>query len=187
MAPIIEGVRWLNDRLASHPLLGKATITPTSIECSTPSRNALPDQCKVYLDRRTVPGDTRASIAREIDEIGKFVKAEVRLTSYEKASYRGLVVGRERFFPAWVLDEASPVLAKASEAYGMLFGHPARIGKWDFSTDGTYSMGMKSIPTFGFGPGEERHTHSAEDQVRTEDLWKAAAFYALFPFVYSTG
>jgi acetylornithine deacetylase/succinyl-diaminopimelate desuccinylase-like protein len=44
---------------------------------------------------------------------------------------------------------------------------------------------VKSIPTIGFGPGEERHTHSAEDQVRADDLWKASAFYALFPFVYS--
>jgi acetylornithine deacetylase/succinyl-diaminopimelate desuccinylase-like protein len=46
-------------------------------------------------------------------------------------------------------------------------------------------MGVKSIPTIGFGPGEERHAHSTEDQVKVDDLWKAVAFYALFPFVYS--
>jgi len=46
-------------------------------------------------------------------------------------------------------------------------------------------MGVRSIPTVGFGPGEEHHTHSTEDQVAVEQLWKASAFYALFPFVYS--
>jgi acetylornithine deacetylase/succinyl-diaminopimelate desuccinylase-like protein len=70
--------------------------------------------------------------------------------------------------------------------YQALFASRPKIGKWVFSTDGNYSMGMRSIPTIGFGPAEERHAHSADDQVRVDDLWKSAAFYALFPFVYSS-
>jgi putative selenium metabolism hydrolase len=185
MAPIIEGVKWMNGRLASHPFLGEGSIAVTSVDCSTASRNAIPDQCRVFIDRRVVPADTRESIAREIDEIARFTEGEVRITSYAKPSYKGCRREREKFFPAWVVGEEDPVVAKSVETCRLLFGGAPVVGKWAFSTDGNYSMGVRSIPTVGFGPGEERHTHSVEDQVRADDLWKAAAFYALFPYVYS--
>jgi putative selenium metabolism hydrolase len=186
MAPVVEGIKWMGAKLKSDPFLGKGTIAVTGIECSTPSRNALPDMCRIYVDRRTVPGDTRESIAREIDEIVRFVEGEVRITTYSRPSYRGLLRHREKFFPAWVVDEGDPAVKHAADTFSLLFGKAPEVGKWDFCTDGNYSMGIRSIPTIGFGPGEEKHAHSADDQVRVDDLWKASAFYALFPFVYSS-
>ena len=185
MAPIVEGIKWMETKLASHPFLGKGTAAVTSIECATPSRNALPDLCRIYVDRRTVPTDGRESIAREIDEIARFTEGEVRITKYSKPSYKGLHREREKFFPAWVLDEDDPAVTRAADTFELLFGAKPAVGKWEFSTDGNYSMGTRSIPTIGFGPGEEKHAHSSDDQVRVGDLWKASAFYALFPFVYS--
>jgi acetylornithine deacetylase/succinyl-diaminopimelate desuccinylase-like protein len=46
-------------------------------------------------------------------------------------------------------------------------------------------MGMFGVPTFGFGPANEKYAHTVDDQVPVEHLVKAAAFYALFPSVYS--
>jgi putative selenium metabolism hydrolase len=186
MAPVVEGIKWMGAKLRSDPFLGKGTIAVTGIECSTPSRNALPDVCRIYVDRRTVPGDTRESVAREIDEIVRFVEGEVRITTYSRPSHRGLLRHREKFFPAWVVEESDPAVKSAVDTFSLLFGTMPEVGKWDFSTDGNYSMGIRSIPTIGFGPGEERHAHSTDDQVRVDDLWKASAFYALFPFVYSS-
>ena len=59
-----------------------------------------------------------------------------------------------------------------------------RVGVWRFSTDGAYSAGAAGIPSLGFGPEEEQYVHTALDQVSLSKLRKAAAFYALFPFVY---
>jgi putative selenium metabolism hydrolase len=185
MTPVIEGVKWLEGKLGSHPFLGPGSAAVTSVESTSPSRNAIPDRCRVFIDRRVVPADTRESIAREIDEIARFTGGEVHITTYSGASYKGYIKEREKFFPAWVTDRDSPAITGAAATYRMLFGEDAEIGKWDFSTDGNYSMGMRSIPTVGFGPGEEHHTHSTEDQVAVEQLCKASAFYALFPFVYS--
>ena len=47
-----------------------------------------------------------------------------------------------------------------------------------------YSAGAAGIPSLGFGPEEEQYVHTALDQVSLSKLRKAAAFYALFPFVY---
>jgi putative selenium metabolism hydrolase len=186
MTPVIEGIKWLAERLAVDPFLGKGSIAVTSIDCATPSLNAVPELCRIYVDRRVVPTDTRETIAREIDEIARFTKGEVRITEYSRPSYKGFAGKREKFFPAWTVEEDSPAVTRAQETYQALFGERASVGKWVFSTDGNYSMGIARIPTIGFGPAEEKHAHSADDQVRVDDLWKSAAFYALFPFVYSS-
>lgn len=185
MTPVIEGIKWLEGKLSTHPFLGPGSIAVTSVDSTSPSRNAIPDRCRVFIDRRIVPADTRETIAREIDEIARFTGGSVRITTYSGASYKGYIKEREKFFPAWVTGAASSAVKGAAATYELLFDEAPTIGKWDFSTDGNYSMGLKSIPTVGFGPGEEHHTHSAEDQVAVEQLWKASAFYALFPFVYS--
>jgi acetylornithine deacetylase/succinyl-diaminopimelate desuccinylase-like protein len=52
------------------------------------------------------------------------------------------------------------------------------VGRWDFSTDGVYTAGVAGIPTVGFGPGEERHAHTADEQVRVQDVEAAARVYA---------
>jgi acetylornithine deacetylase/succinyl-diaminopimelate desuccinylase-like protein len=52
------------------------------------------------------------------------------------------------------------------------------IGKWNFSTDGVYTMGVAGIPTVGFGPGEEKHAHTADERVRLDDVVLAAEGYA---------
>jgi putative selenium metabolism hydrolase len=185
MTPVVEGIKWMAENLPADPFLGKGSIAVTSIECSTPSLNAVPDRCRIYVDRRLVPADTRDSVAREIDQIARFTGGEVAITRYARTSHRGLAREREKFFPAWAVAEDSRAVSRAKDACRSLFGAPPEVGKWVFSTDGNYSAGIRSIPTIGFGPGEERHAHAADDQVRVDDLWKAAAFYAAFPFVYS--
>lgn len=185
MTPIIESIKRLEGNLAGDPFLGAGSIAVTSVECSTPSRNAIPDGCTIFVDRRTVPSDTRDSVAREIDEIARFTGGRVRITTYREPSYKGFVREVERFFPAWVTDLESEAVRSGREALRLLFGSEPRVGKWDFSTDGNYSMGVRGIPTIGMGPGEERYAHTSLDQVRAADLPRAAAFYALLPFVYT--
>jgi putative selenium metabolism hydrolase len=185
MAPVLEGIRYMNDNLAEDAFLGKGSIAATKIECETPSVNAVPDLCRVFVDRRTVPRDTADSVTRELDEIVRAVRGEVRVLTYSRPSYKGFVKERTKFFPAWTLDENAYAVEKAKETCRFLFGGEPGTGRWVFSTDGNYSMGVKSVPTIGFGPGEERHAHAVDDQVRVDDLWKAAAFYALFPFIFA--
>ncbi len=57
-------------------------------------------------------------------------------------------------------------------------GERPPIGKWDFSTDGVYTMGVAGIPTVGIGPGEETQAHTADECVRLADCYTAAQIYA---------
>src|SRR5206468_1908911 len=52
-------------RRRRHPLLGCATVSVGAI-CGGTQANIVPDRCRILVDRRTLPGETKASVNREI-------------------------------------------------------------------------------------------------------------------------
>jgi len=69
------------------------------------------------------------------------------------------------------------LVRQVSAAVEAELGYTPHLSRWEFSTDGVYSAGVAGIPTVGFGPGEERHAHTVDEQVRLQDLAAAAAVY----------
>ena len=180
MARIVLEIEKLNEKLAYDPFLGKGSIAATVIESTSGGTNVIPDSCTIYLDRRLTAGETEAVAVAEIEEIiaRHAPDAEVEVLEYEATSYRGYPCRARQYFPAWVLDEDHPLVQAMAQAIEETLGYRPVIGKWAFSTDGAYTMGVAGIPTVGFGPGEERFAHTVEDQVRIEDVIKAARVYA---------
>jgi len=180
MARIALEIEELNGRLAFDPFLGKGSIAATVIESTSGGTNVIPDSCTLYLDRRLTAGETEAGAVAEIEEIivRHALDAEVEVLEYEATSYRGYPCHARQYFPAWVLDKDHPLVQVTARAIEETLGYRPGIGKWAFSTDGAYTMGAAGIPTVGFGPGEERFAHTADDQVRLEDVVKAVRVYA---------
>ena len=183
MTPLIQQIEELNGQLQDHPFLGKGTVAVTKIECQTPSLNAVPDSCTIYLDRRLTAGETKQSALAEIQALPGARQANVEILPYEATGYTGLKVKSEKYFPTWVLPEDHPGVRAAVEAAGVVRGSAPRIGRWAFSTNGVASMGRLGIPTIGFGAGNEVDTHSATERIAIDHLPVALAFYALFPSI----
>jgi putative selenium metabolism hydrolase len=179
-ARLIFGVELLAPRLANDAFLGQGSLSITQIESTAASRNAVPDRCAFYIDRRLTMGETEAKAMAEIQSIiaREGVKAEVEVTEYLATSYTGYPCQNKEYYPAWVMAEDHPLVQAVVRAVKQTLGYKPKIGKWDFSTDGVYTMGVASIPTVGFGPGEERYLHTVDDQVRRADVVKAAQVYA---------
>ena len=53
----------------------------------------------------------------------------------------------------------------------------AKLSTWSFATDGGFISRVAKIPTIGFGPGEERFTHSPNDIISIPDVITAAKVY----------
>jgi acetylornithine deacetylase/succinyl-diaminopimelate desuccinylase-like protein len=53
-----------------------------------------------------------------------------------------------------------------------------------FSSSGCATAGLFGIPTVGFGPADELHSHTVNDQIPLAQLQPAMAFYAMFPEMY---
>ncbi len=182
MAPIINEIERLNERLAVDPFLGKGTITVSSIEADTASLCSVPDGCNIYLDRRLTAGETRESALREVGELPGMERAELELLRYDAESWRGYRAEQEKYFPTWTLPEEHE-LVEAGLAAARLANPQASntAGRWTFSTNGVATMGRLGIPTIGYAPGREELAHSRFEEVAVADLLTATAFYALLP------
>ncbi|BBE30004.1 peptidase [Tepiditoga spiralis] len=183
MAKVINEIEKLNEELKPHPFLGKGTVVVSQIFFKSPSQNAVPDECQIQLDRRITPYDTKESIFKELNTAIKRsgVKAEIIELEYSRPSYKGIKYPVEKFFPAWEIDESSPIIQAGIKTYIKTFEEDPVVDKWTFSTNGTVTAGVYNIPTIGFGPGEEKYAHAPNEKVEIEHLVKAAAFYANFP------
>jgi putative selenium metabolism hydrolase len=179
-ARLIFGVEMLSAALAEDRFLGPGTLAVTQIENTGGSRNAVPDSCTFYVDRRLTLGETEAKALAEIQAVvlREEVKADLSVTEYASTSYTGYEARARCYYPAWALDREHPLVRQVSEAIRDELGYRPEVGKWQFSTDGVYTMGVAGVPTVGFGPGEERYAHTADERIRLEDVARAARGYA---------
>ncbi|MEN6462262.1 MAG: YgeY family selenium metabolism-linked hydrolase [Syntrophomonas sp.] len=187
MAPIILELRALHENLRGNEFLGKGSLTISEIFFTSPSRCAVADGCTISIDRRLTEGESWEYALQEVRNLPavKEAGAEVSLYSYEKPSYTGLVYPTECYFPTWVLEEEHPVCQALVESYQNLFKEEPVVGKWIFSTNGVSIMGRYGIPVIGFGPGHENEAHAPNEKVLKNELTKAAAMYAVIPYLYT--
>jgi putative selenium metabolism hydrolase len=183
MAPIISDVEKLNERLADDPFLGKGSIIVSSIECTTPSLNAVPDSARIYVDRRLTVGETVETSLAELRGLPHIGDAEIELLTYDAVSWRGTRAQQDKYYPTWVVDEDHPLVQGVAAAAAVVLGEKPEISRWSFSTNGVATMGLFDIPTVGFAPGLEELAHTTEERVKVEDLIKATAVYSLIPEV----
>jgi putative selenium metabolism hydrolase len=179
-ARALVGIELMASQMETDPFLGKASITVTEIESSAFSRNAIPDHCVMYVDRRLTSGETEAKATAQLRNLinREGVDATVEVTEYQTHSYTGYEYHARQYFPCWTTPDNSPWIRRLASAIERELGYRPKIGRWDFSTDGVYSAGVAGIPTAGFGPGDEKYAHTVEEQVNVARLVDAARVYA---------
>jgi len=183
MSSIIQQITDLNKKLKKDKFLGKGTVVVTSVECKTPSLNAVPDECTIYLDRRLTVGEGLKSSVEEIKRLPAVKKAgaKVEVLYYDAVAWTGLKVGQEKYFPTWVLPENHKLVQAGVKAGRIALGKTPVVDKWVFSTNGVATAGRLKIPTIGFGPSNEIYAHTVKENMPVSDLLKAAVFYAAIP------
>ena len=160
------------------PMLGPATISPTVYYTDQISTNVIPGEALVYLDWRSVPGETLESaieklrpLAEESCEPGGSISLEP-ITDLELTTYTGLKRYRKSWLPAYLVPGDHPVLTEAHDALESALGRNVEVGTWRFCTDGPWLM-EAGIPTLGFAPAKEGVPHTAHDHVTIAKLEEA--------------
>src|SRR4029078_9150854 len=69
LLPLISGVRELNHQLHIDPFLGQGRITASIIQSRSPSLNAVPDECTLYIDRRLTFGETKEEALAQVEAL----------------------------------------------------------------------------------------------------------------------
>ncbi|MBI5946297.1 MAG: YgeY family selenium metabolism-linked hydrolase [Chloroflexi bacterium] len=184
MLSVISGIRDLDAHLHTDPFLGKGTIMVTDTRISTASINAVPDGFTVFIDRRLTFGESKEQAVQQVkDLIPGYLRDQITVEElfYDEPSYTGFVFPVDKYYPAWALEEAHPIVQAGQETIQQLWNEKRVASKWSFSTNGTYWAGKAGIPSIGFGPGDEIYAHTSYEQIPLDEVVAATEFYALFP------
>jgi acetylornithine deacetylase/succinyl-diaminopimelate desuccinylase len=166
-----------------HPLLGPPTINFGTIHGGDqPSTVAA--SCRVTVDRRSVPGETFASMLAELE--GLLAQVELGQPGLATAIRRvpGGMATMEHV--ALATDADAPVARAAARAVAAVAGASAATAfpAW---TDGALLAGFGGIPTVVLGPGKLADAHSPRESIATADIEAAAAIYVETALGFAAG
>ena len=141
----------------SHPLLGQDTVNVGSIRGGN-QPNIVTDWCEISIDRRTLPGETSASVLRGL---GKFlVKHGLKAT-----------INDSKGAPAPSL-ETNPRLPLVQALLASV-GQNSTVGV-DYFCDAAI-LAAGGIPSVVFGPGDIAQAHTATEWISVRQLDQAVA------------
>jgi putative selenium metabolism hydrolase len=176
MAEIIQRVEKRNLELLKNGNM-HGTMVTSKISSVAASLNAVPFGCEIYVDRRTIPGETDQDIKNEFDAIIKGKKAAWQWGTLHRRSWTGQEIQYEPFHTAWRIDESHPLTKLCISAYSETFKQtPSQFDFWDFSTNAVTPVSL-GIPTIGFGPGNYKLAHMKNESCEINQIIAACDFY----------
>ncbi len=132
--------------------------------------NVVPDKASIYVDRRTVPGETPEEARAEIEAIAKQAIGNVPGCTVEiSARYAGKEASE-----APVDDPLVQAMLGANERLG---GNTEPTG-FSMGTDGRFWNAL-GVPTIIYGPGDPSTAHQPDEWVGIDEIMEAARAYAV--------
>ncbi|KMZ39825.1 MULTISPECIES: ArgE/DapE family deacylase [Bacillales] len=159
---VLQELERLSDRLAQgpvHPILGAASVHASLIQGGT-ELSTYPDYCRIDWERRTLPGETEADVANEIEALLQKLRAEDETF---QASVE-LSFLREPFEVG--LDE--PIYVALQAACKSVMGKTPEVCGFSGWTDAAL-LQEAGIPTVLFGP-VGAGLHAAVEYVEVDSL-----------------
>jgi len=176
MAEIIKRVEHTHQNL--NTISGrKGTLVLSSISSKSVSLNAVPDTCEIYLDRRTVPGETDEMIRKEMDAIIAEKNADWEIDTVRRMAWTGEPIIYKPQHKSWQISIGHPLTQSCLKVYRSVFQKEAGpLGFWDFSTNAV-GLIRHGIPCIGFGPGDPKLAHTRDEKCPVKQIIDAYFFY----------
>lgn len=139
----------------------------------------------IRLERRLSPTEEVGEVVRHIEHEAALVtetSGEVAVEVLVRQEPQRLCTGQTTMVRhvthAWAIDPFHPLLTRARQSLAAA-GCEARPGKWQLGRLGMGTAGGTlvtefDIPTIGYGPGEEKFAHAANESVAVESILAAA-------------
>jgi acetylornithine deacetylase len=158
--PILTALAELDAALAepAHRLLGRGSVHASVIRGGE-ELSSYPARCVLGLERRTLPGDSAATVEGELDAL----LDRCRATDPELDATRRTLLVREPFEVA----RDAPIVERVLAAGREVLGREPAIGGASYWADAAF-IAAAGIPTVMFGPSGEG-AHAAEEWVSVAD------------------
>lgn len=155
-----------------HPLTGPSTLNVGVVQGGSKA-TVVPDACSVELDRRWIPGETRAGVCEELEQL---LRASAQEGIGSCPGLKCLLGDETNEFSAMVTPQNTPLLQAAKEAHHQIFGVQDWFAAVPFWTEAALFQTLAGIPAVVFGPGCAQQAHSGQEYVEIAQLEQAAAF-----------
>jgi acetylornithine deacetylase/succinyl-diaminopimelate desuccinylase-like protein len=139
-------------RRRRHALLGCATVSVGSI-CGGSQANIVPDECRIEVDRRTLPGESEAAVQRELARFLARRKLKAAVANAKSAACLPLET-----------DPKLPLVARFLKSVGQR--GPAGV---NYFCDASV-LARGGIPSVVFGPGDIAQAHTADEWISLDSL-----------------
>ena len=160
--------------LRKHPLIGHSTLNVGVVHGGSKA-TVVPNACSIEMDRRWIPGETRASVCRELESILRVSERK----GIGTCSGLKLVLGDEKNeFGAMETPRDALLLRVLKEVHHQMFDTEDWSAAVPFWTEAALFQTLGGIPAIVFGPGGVQQAHSDEEYVEIAQLEQAALFYA---------
>ena len=153
----------------THPLLGRASLHASTIAGGS-GWSTYPETCTLRVERRTVPGETTASVLQEVEVLLE----ELRRTHPTLS----VTVGGGGQLPSDVALDA-PLVQRLSAAVAAVRGTAPAVEGLSAWTDAAL-LNAAGIPAVCFGPGDIALAHAATEYVPLSEIDIATAVLTAF-------
>lgn len=168
MTAVIDAFLTYADELEQrqpHSLCGTAFSTISTIQGGS-SVSSVPDRCQIEFDRRTLPGETLASISGEFEACFDRARKARPGLQVELAS-------SSLYVPPLSTALDAPITQACREAVSSVTGEEAAIEAFPGCTDAP-NLGISAVIC---GPGDLAQAHTIDEWVEIDQLAKAADIY----------
>jgi acetylornithine deacetylase/succinyl-diaminopimelate desuccinylase-like protein len=139
-------------RQRCHKLLGHPTVSVGNISGGTQA-NVVPDQCRIEVDRRTLPGETEAGVRREIRSLLRAKRLKATVASAKRDACLPLET-----------DPKLPLVARLLRCAGQ-----RKVAGVHYFCDASV-LAQGGIPSVVLGPGDIAQAHTAEEWISLAEL-----------------
>jgi succinyl-diaminopimelate desuccinylase len=171
MAEVITALRrelWPRLAERTHPYFHPSSASINMIEGGV-KNNVVPDRCRIYVDRRIIPGEDPEQDVQEIREIAQRAIAAVPGARVE---VNGVGLGRAS------MSEPDAPVVQAMLAANAHLGLNTELTGFSMGTDGRHFAAI-GIPTIIYGPGDPALAHIPDEWVGIDEVLDATRAYAL--------
>lgn len=168
MNEFINALRDYSIQYETDAILGESTLNIGMIHGGV-GTNVVPDQCTMYLDIRTVPGQNHSEIKQDIVQLLENTMKDTPM-SYQLEIINDL---------GCVHTAPNHEFIKLAENTNFaLFNNEQQAGGVNYYTDGSvYSQSLPSVPILIYGPGESQNAHQPDEWVDLQKYIDSIKFY----------
>jgi acetylornithine deacetylase/succinyl-diaminopimelate desuccinylase-like protein len=152
-----------------HKLLGHPTVSVGTIQGGVTTW-AVPDFCKITVDRRTLPGENADSVQKELQGILN----ELKQNDSEFAASMKLMTD----MGSMEVTEDDQIVRTFREAAATISRTDRGIHFAPYTCNATFFVNQMNTPTVIYGPGDIAQAHKPDEFVSIDECVEAARVYA---------